>query len=168
MFFFLSQITYGYNHTVNGGNELTPTIVWDSPAIHWEPKSDGLFYTIIFSDPDFLTRENPTDREVLHWMVGNIPGNDLKAGQTIVEYIGLGVPPEGGIHRYVITLYEQSGYIQFTKEFISKYTPDGRTHFKTRDFIAENKLGNPIAGNFYMAQYDDMVPKLWEQLGMEF
>lgn len=101
-------------------------------------------------------------------MVGNIPGNDLEAGQTIVEYIGLGVPPEGGIHRYVITLYKQPGHINFTKQFIDKYTPDGRTHFKTREFIAEYHLGDPIAGNFYKAQYDDMVPKLWEQLGMEF
>lgn len=29
----------------------------------------------------------PTDREYLHWLVTNIPGgNDLEAGNTVVEY----------------------------------------------------------------------------------
>lgn len=32
----------------------------------------------------------------------------------------------------------------------------------TRDFAVKYNLGNPIAGNFYQAQYDDYVLKLNE------
>lgn len=45
---------------------------------------------------------------VLHWLVRNIPGNDIKKGEVIAEYRGSG-PPEGtGLHRYIFLLYEQN------------------------------------------------------------
>lgn len=34
----------------------------------------------------------------------------------------------------------------------------------TREFAKKYNLGNPIAGNFYQAQYDDYVPILHAQL----
>lgn len=49
-----------------------------------------------------------------------------------------------------------------TKNYRSR---DGRLNTKARDFADEYKLGNPIAGNFYQAQYDDYVPVLHAQLG---
>lgn len=41
---------------------------------------------------------------------------------------------------------------------------EGRLSIKTRDYISKYKLGNPIAGNYYQAQYDDYVPILKAQL----
>lgn len=41
---------------------------------------------------------------------------------------------------------------------------DGRPNFKARDFAARHNMGNPVAGNFYQAEWDDYVPKLYEQL----
>lgn len=41
---------------------------------------------------------------------------------------------------------------------------DGRLNTKAREFADEYKLGNPIAGNFYQAQFDDYVPVLHAQL----
>jgi hypothetical protein len=41
---------------------------------------------------------------------------------------------------------------------------DNRGKFSIRNFAKKHNLGNPIAGNFYQAQWDDYVPKLYEQL----
>lgn len=40
---------------------------------------------------------------------------------------------------------------------------EGRLNVKTRDYIAKYKLGDPIAGNYYEAKYDDFVPTLMSQ-----
>lgn len=41
---------------------------------------------------------------------------------------------------------------------------EGRLNWSAADFARENNLGNPIAGNFFQAQYDDYVPILHAQL----
>lgn len=46
------------------------------------------------SDPDAPSREKHHFREVLHWLVVNIPGSDVSSGDTLMEYIGSG-PPQG-------------------------------------------------------------------------
>lgn len=48
-----------------------------------------LNYVIIFIvDPDAPNRKRPIDRSWHHWLVGNIPGQNIKEGETISEYIG--------------------------------------------------------------------------------
>jgi len=37
---------------------------------------------VFYSDPDAPSRANPIRREILHWLVINIPGNDLKLGEV--------------------------------------------------------------------------------------
>ncbi len=36
--------------------------------------------------------------------------------------------------------------------------------FKIRNFAKKYNLGDPVAANFYQAEWDDYVPKLYEQL----
>lgn len=40
-----------------------------------------------------------------------------------------------------------------------------REKFSIAKFAVKYNLGNPVAGNFYQAQYDDYVPVLYKQLG---
>ena len=35
------------------------------------------------SDPDAPSRTEPTNREFLHWLVGNIQGNNIKEAEVI-------------------------------------------------------------------------------------
>lgn len=42
---------------------------------------------------------------------------------------------------------------------------DGRGQFSIRKFAAKYNLGQPVAGNFYQAEWDDYVPILYKQLG---
>ncbi|XP_013102441.1 protein D3 [Stomoxys calcitrans] len=158
----IAKITYGGGVTVELGKELTPTQVKDQPEVTWEAE-EGALYTLLMVDPDAPSRQEPTYREVLHWLIINVPGNKVANGQVVAEYIGSG-PPEGtGLHRYVFLVFKQSEKIT-TDKFISKTAREGRLSIKTRDYIAKFKLGNPIAGNYYQAQYDDYVPILKAQL----
>lgn len=41
---------------------------------------------------------------------------------------------------------------------------DHRGKFSIQKFAEQNNLGDPVAGNFYQAQWDDYVPILYKQL----
>ena len=114
----IAHVTYEGDIKVNLGNELEPKQVKAEPNVTWDAKDDSL-YTVLMVDPDAPSRESPTYREILHWLVINIPGNRIAEGQVIAEYIGSG-PPEGtGLHRYVFLVFQQSEKI-IANKFIPK------------------------------------------------
>lgn len=156
-------MTYPNNLKVSLGNELTPTQVKDQPAVKWESE-EGVLYTLLMTDPDAPSRKNPEFGEVRHWLVVNIPGNDISKGQVVFDYIGSGPPKDTGLHRYIFLVFKQSGKVETTVS-VPNNSREGRVKTKARDLIKEYNLGNPIAGNFYQAQYDDYVPVLHAQLG---
>ena len=97
---------------VNFGNELTPTQVQHEPLVRWE--SDVLsHYTLLMTDPDAPSRENPVNAEIRHWLVGNIRGSDVHHGDEIFEYRGSGPPQGSGLHRYVFLIFRQHDLIEF-------------------------------------------------------
>ncbi|CAG2118161.1 unnamed protein product, partial [Medioppia subpectinata] len=85
------KIHYSSGVNVNVGNELTPLSVKDEPTVQWR-----------ISDPDAGARA-----EIKHWLVVNIPGNDLSAGETLAEYRGSAPPAAGAPHRYIFLVYKQ-------------------------------------------------------------
>lgn len=92
-------VKYGSGAEVKMGNELTPTQVKDVPSqVSWPTESDTL-YTLAMVDPDAPSRQNPKFREWHHWLVLNIPGNDISKGQALSEYVGAGPPKGTGLHR---------------------------------------------------------------------
>ena len=136
----------------------------NQPKIEWTGDANT-FYTLILTDPDAPSRAEPKMREFHHWLVGNIPGNDLSKGDVLSEYVGSG-PPEGtGLHRYVYLLYKQPAKINFTEPKITNKSAENRPNFSTKKFAEKYNLGKPIAGNFYQASFDDYVPILHKQLG---
>jgi phosphatidylethanolamine-binding protein (PEBP) family uncharacterized protein len=138
--------------------------VKDIPNISWTAESNS-FYTLCMTDPDAPSRETPTYREWHHFLVGNIPGAEVAKGETLSAYVGSG-PPEGtGLHRYVFLVYKQNGKLTFDEPRLTNTSADGRGCFSIKKFADKYNLGNPVAGNFYQAQWDDYVPELYKQLG---
>lgn len=156
------QVTYPSNAKVQQGNVLTPTQVKDLPKFEFDAQADQL-YTLAMVDPDAPSRKDPKFREILHYLVANIPGNDVSKGDTLAEFIGSGPPKDTGLHRYVFLVYRQKGKLQSDIK-ISNRSRLGRVNFSIRKFAKDNDLGEPIAANFYQAQYDDYVPILHAQL----
>jgi phosphatidylethanolamine-binding protein (PEBP) family uncharacterized protein len=156
------EVTYG-SHSVDDGNELTPTDVKDPPTLKWAADDDS-YYLLCLTDPDAPSRKDPKYREWHHWLVGNIPGNKVSEGDTLSEYVGSGPPKGSGLHRYVLLVYKQPGKIKYDEPRLTNRSGENRGKFSIRQFAKKHDLGDPIAGNFYQAEWDDYVPKLYEQL----
>ncbi|XP_067631198.1 protein D2-like isoform X1 [Eurosta solidaginis] len=145
------------------GIELTPTQVSAQPTVQWDAESDAL-YTLIMTDPDAPSRKDPRFREFHHWLIGNIPGGDLSKGDVLTAYVGSSPPQGSGLHRYVFLLYKQPTKIRFQEPRIPKNSSQNRPNFSTAKFAKKHKLGDPIAGNLYQAQWDEYVPTVHKQL----
>lgn len=158
------QVKYPSGVEVKEGNELTPTQVKDIPTVNWNADPNK-FYTLAMTDPDAPSRKEPTFREWHHWLVGNIPGNNVGGGETLSAYVGSGPPPKTGLHRYVFLVYQQPGKLTFDEQRLTNTSGANRGKFSISAFAKKHNLGDPIAGNFYQAQYDDYVPILYKQLG---
>jgi len=156
------SVTFNGGKTISYGNELTPTDVFDGVvAASWQTEP-GALYTLVKTDPDAPAREEPKWREWGHWILGNIPGHDLSKGTPVWDYVGCGPPKGTGLHRYVYVLYKQAGQVDFSKAGQkSKHQANGRGGFKIRDFAKEYHLGSPIAANWFQAQWDETVPKVY-------
>lgn len=144
------------------GNELKPTQVKNQPKISWDAKANQL-YLLAMVDPDAPSRADPKLREIAHFMIANIPGNDISKGDTLFEYIGSGPPQGTGLHRYIFLLFEQKGRVTSSIK-TPKTSRKDRMNFSIRKFAKEHDLGPLVAANFYQAQYDDYVPLLHAQL----
>ncbi|KAK7791191.1 hypothetical protein R5R35_005394 [Gryllus longicercus] len=146
------------------GEELTPTQVKAPPALTWEANAQD-FYTVCMTDPDAPSRATPTNREFLHWLVGNVPGGDVARGEVLAEYVGSGPPLGTGLHRYVLLVFRQPGRMEFDDEPRRNATSRiGRPRFSVQHFADRFALEQPaVAGTYYLAQWDDYVPTLHAQ-----
>lgn len=79
-------------------------------------------------------------------------------GETYYEYFGPGPPKASGLHRYIFLVFQQPKRQDFSNvpkvpAFSRKY----RFKFSTKDFADLYSLGEPIAANFFQAQWDKYV-----------
>ncbi|KAI4492287.1 hypothetical protein M0802_009868 [Mischocyttarus mexicanus] len=157
------EVKYGKN-VVDLGTELTPTQTQEIPEIHYK-HDGGVLYTLIMTDPDIPTRGY--NREFRHWIVGNIPEENVAKGEIIAEYVGPAPPKDTGKHRYVFLLYKQNqGAITFDERRLSNRDGRFRSRFSTKKFVEKYNLEGPIAGNFMRVEYDDNVPSYHKRLGL--
>lgn len=122
------------------------------------------FYLLCMVDPDAPSRADPKFREVLHWLVGNIPGDNVTAGDILTAYVGSGAPQGTGLHRYIFLLFKQPGKLQFDEPKVPNTSRENRPNFSIRKFAQKYKLGEPVAYNGFEAEWDEYVPILQKQL----
>lgn len=147
------------------GKVLTPTQVQSRPTcIEWEGCDPSKLYTLALTDPDPPSRKKPKFREWQHFLVVNMKGNDISSGSVMSDYVGSGPPQKTGLHRYVWLVYEQPGPLSCSEPVLTNRSADGRAKFKIRNFREKYSLGVPVAGTCYQAEWDDYVPKMYEQL----
>ncbi|XP_077571780.1 phosphatidylethanolamine-binding protein 1 [Stigmatopora nigra] len=147
------------------GKVLTPTQVQNRPtSIKWEGCDPTKLYTLALTDPDAPSRKNPKFREWHHFLVVNMKGNDMSTGVVLSDYVGSGPPQGTGLHRYVWLVYSQSEALSCTEPVLTNRSGDGRGKFSVRSFRRKYGLDAPVAACCYQAEWDDYVPKLYEQL----
>lgn len=69
------------------------------------------------------------------------------------------------LHRYVFLLFKQNGKLTFEETRLAIiHSGEGRRQHHVSKFAEKYGLGNPVAGNYYQAEWDDYVPTLHKQL----
>lgn len=98
-------------YPVYHGNVLKPSEATKAPEVSYESDEDSLWVLTLINLDGHLTEDG---KEYIHWCVANIPGNNLKKGNTLIEYLQP-IPPRGtGFHRYAFVLYKQDKKIDFS------------------------------------------------------
>lgn len=170
------DITYPDCHeTVRLGNDIPVQSVSDRPVFIFRPLTplkppmpdaqDNNIFTLILTDPDAKSRDNPKWSEMCHWIVTNLtdPSQEpppppffaaaqllgLKSGE-VKKYLPPGPPPKTGPHRYVFVLLKGDSYqIKAPKD--RKHWGYGKPRHGVRDWAAENDL-TVVGANFFYAQ----------------
>ncbi|KAJ9603212.1 carboxypeptidase Y inhibitor [Cladophialophora chaetospira] len=165
------DIKYPKNHeSVLLGNDIPvdsvssrPVFTFHSIDAAYSPprKSDKhkkSAFTLILTDPDAKSRDNPKWSEMCHWILTNLttpvapdPPRLLKAkAGEIEEYLPPGPPPKTGAHRYVFVLLEG--------DTTSLKAPKDRKHWGydkprhgVRDWAKDNGL-TVVGANFFYAE----------------
>jgi len=140
---------------VNLGKELTPLQVKDEPQVKYTADPNTL-YTLQMTDSDAPSRQNPAISPINHWLVVNIPGSNIHQGEALLPFTGSRPDNGTGLHRYSLLVFQQPGSITVNDTAALQ----SRIRFHIRDFAKQYHLGNPIAGNFYQAQFDSYVASL--------
>nr|XP_018914504.1 PREDICTED: OV-16 antigen-like [Bemisia tabaci] len=146
------------------GNVVHEDVVSKQPVLllwKWNP---GDFFTLIVTGPDVPNSELPTDAEWRHWIVMNIPGNDVLKGYTLRDYVGFGNETELGIHRMVFLVFKQPRPYMRSPEAILRTSDSAyRGFFSTRNFVRMHNLGIPVAANFILVNCTNIIhdPVAW-------
>jgi len=146
------KVTYKYGW-IEDGDDVPPSKAKADPIVLIHMPDDKIgeeLFTLVMVDPDAPSPSNPSAREWLHWIVANVPRDEVYEGEDVVPYEGP-TPPEGR-HRYVMVLYRQPG-----GERVEMVPPGDRRGFSTREFAKEYGLGDPVAARVFYSS-----PEYWE------
>ncbi|XP_072154774.1 OV-16 antigen [Bemisia tabaci] len=158
----LVQVTYDKQRTVHMGTLYSCLQLEHPPVeVEWPCEKDS-FYTLILTDPDSPTPDDPYQREFHHWIVGNIPGCHVRGGVTLSEYITPLPITYAGTHRYVFLVYKQDkGRMKFNWEHRDDRPIDAlRGEFNSEQFAKNHSLSGPVAINFFTANWEMTVTPL--------
>jgi phosphatidylethanolamine-binding protein (PEBP) family uncharacterized protein len=87
--------------------DTVPLNDMDEPPTVTFPGVLNHYYTVVMYDRDApYPPPNNINAPFIHWLVINIPGNDLEQGNSVLPYLPPN-PPSSDPHRYQLDLYRQ-------------------------------------------------------------
>ncbi|XP_072154750.1 uncharacterized protein [Bemisia tabaci] len=158
-----AEVLWSTANLTTGCNMVANDVVEFPRFVRHAHETDAI-YVVIMTDPDVPTRENPTKREYLHWLVGNIYEDNWHTGEIIVDYVGPIPEHMNGVHRMVFLVYKQpsTDFIRFEEDRLPPVHDDKkRSNFSSTNFAKRYNLTGPVAANFFMAHWtQNMVQNL--------
>nr|WGL40955.1 MFT2 [Chrysanthemum x morifolium] len=131
---------YHNNNMMINGRDYSASAVATAPRVSIRGSPDEL-YTLVLIDPDAPNPNEPSLKEVVSWIVTNIPGGSLTGRGT--EFLEYNAPaPDIGVHRNIFVLYKQEGTLDGIE------TPASRTCFNARAFASKHNL-SPVGLAYY-------------------
>ncbi|XP_055904242.1 protein D3-like [Eupeodes corollae] len=160
----LIKVVFDNGAFLDLGKNITPTETKNQPVVvDWNADKDT-YYTLMVVDPDGPSRKDPYLRNILTWLVGNIPGKNITAGDCIVEYVSAAPPKNMGMNRYFYFIFPQPKKLEFNETRIDNYTENGRTNFSVIKFMEKYNLGKLAFVNFHTSYFDQQTTDLYNQL----
>ncbi|XP_068696683.1 large ribosomal subunit protein mL38-like [Montipora foliosa] len=160
------SVTFEEKHQVHYGNFLTPSQATDEPKVSYQCPEDNSHWTLVLANPDgnFLEK----GKEVLHWMIGNIPGSRISEGQVLCEYLSPAPMQGTGFHRFVFCLIKQNGELDFSHNVIANRRDITSRTFSLAEFLSKHCDDLTPAGLcFFQASWDKSVTQTYlETLGI--
>jgi len=126
------------NKEVQNGDELKATDAGSEPSVSWEGNIDGLF-TLAMVNLDAPGPKEPVDREWRHWIVCDIPGNEIRKGKVLSSFAEPAPPKSTGLHRFVIALFKQKDQKALRADTFDDYGSK-RGKFKLADWASSHSL----------------------------
>ncbi|XP_074614541.1 protein D2-like isoform X1 [Acropora palmata] len=123
----------------------------EAPTVTYKSAVPGQKYLIAMVDPDAPFKDNPIFKSWLHWIVGNVDGNDLGKGNTFNgdTFTAYNPPtppkPKPGTHndhRYFIYVFQQGHMLDSNAEVKS------RKNFDVDAYMEDFDL-QPVAMNMF-------------------
>ncbi|KAF9358050.1 hypothetical protein BGX26_002571 [Mortierella sp. AD094] len=148
-------ISYGNDKEVALGNKLSVQETQHTPQVSFQADSPNDRYTLIMTDPDAPSRNNPKMREYRHWIISDISGTsdfqpaNVSQGTVVTPYMGPAPPSGTGPHRYIFLLYKQTPSTNVSA-FSSSLTSD-RPGFKAKQFTSQAGL-ELVGANYFVAE----------------
>ncbi|XP_057378022.1 OV-16 antigen-like [Daphnia carinata] len=164
---YIVNVDYAEHACVHMGNQLVPRQTQMQPhQINFPTNGSGGLFTLMAIDPDVPSQNNSIYSEFLHWLVVNIPDEDIERGDVLAEYLGPLPSHKGGQHRFIFLAHKQpNGSIINTAALPHAESCDwaARARFSARKFAKIHRLGEPMAINYFTTEFDSSVPLAIEQ-----
>ena len=162
------QITYHLNNVridANDGSILPAEYSHNIPTIKFKSAHRAI-YTLILVNPDFslnttgaggarLSIVGSSQKHFAHWILCNIPENDLSAGHPICPYMPACPLKESGLQRYFFLLYKQDKIISSKKleEYEIKFS--SRVGINVCEWASKEGFGLPIGVNGFQSEWSE-------------
>lgn len=148
------QLTRVYN-----GNVIKSSEASNVPNVKYNAK-DGSLWTLIMTTPD---GNLSTCNEYCHWFIGNIPGNRVKEGEELIDYLRPIAPYGIGYCRYIFVLYKQDCHIDFSEYKKTKPCLNLKERdWKTLEFYRKHQDQMTPAGlAFFQSDWDSSLKEFY-------
>merc|ERR1712235_8689 len=111
------------------GNTLGVSKTQSIPKVSYEAADAKKMYTLAMVDPDAPSRQDPKAAQWLHWLVVNVPGENMKSGENIdygkvlMQHNGP-APPQGSGNKKIFKKYsiKTNEYCYFNNAFGSYWS----------------------------------------------
>ncbi|EEP76596.1 predicted protein [Uncinocarpus reesii 1704] len=146
------------------GTRIPTSKAQDTPTYEFHPISPSTgsesnkAYSLVLTDPDAKSREEPIWSEFCHWVIADVSGpgtGGASAGKTLEKYMPPSPPAGTGYHRYVFVLLkgdaDKIGQLQAPKE--RKHWGYGKERHGVRQWASRYDL-EVVAANFFFAQHE--------------
>ncbi|KAF2022428.1 phosphatidylethanolamine-binding protein [Aaosphaeria arxii CBS 175.79] len=139
------EVSVSFNEKpVVAGNLFRVSEVSQAPEVTFTPEtgaSGTTRYTLILTDPDAPTPDDPKFAYWRHWVVSNIePKKSSTTGKTLTQYLAPGPKDESKPHRYLYLVYREPEGLKLEKEDVGGEEFVQRRSFQVKEWVEKHGL----------------------------